>query len=444
MQVLARGIRRFLLRFLLFYWLCFTFPFPLALVGLPFQFIEPDAQPTWMKAAGEYYGSVYSWIYKKEGDACKWVGANILKVEVIVQSTGSGDTMRGYVGCLCATGIAATGALLWTAFVLFLPRWKPAWQPDAFLHRFVRVQVRFYLAAMLFGYGFAKVFPFQFAQPSSFRLTQQLGDMSPMGLLWTFMGFSTPYQMFTGSVEVLGGLLLLTRRTTLLGALITIVAMTQIFALNMSFDVPVKLYSFHYLLMALFLAAPELPRLFNVLILNRSVEAKPFTPMLGSIRFDRFAVVLRTLVVADMLYGQIHFSHKTWNSMYGGPPAPLTGRWDVVEVQIDKKDAGKNDPATWSWLDFSNKSLRLASLKPPAAVYRVTWNPDEKKLTLGKFADPTWSATFTYNFAESDKLKLQGSMDSKEITATLKPAPEKHYELMNRGFRWIQEVPYNR
>ena len=35
-------------------------------------------------------------------------------------------------------------------------------------------------------------------------------------------------------------------------------------------------------------------------------------------------------------------------------------------------------------------------------------------------------------------------MDGKEISATLKPAPEKSYELMNRGFHWIQELPYNR
>ena len=35
-------------------------------------------------------------------------------------------------------------------------------------------------------------------------------------------------------------------------------------------------------------------------------------------------------------------------------------------------------------------------------------------------------------------------MDGKAISATLKPAPEKHYELMTRGFHWIQEMPYNR
>ena len=136
--------------------------------------------------------------------------------------------------------------------MLLVQRRKPDWHPDRRLHGLVRVLVRFFLCEMLLGYGFAKVFPLQFAQPSSFRLAQQLGDMSPMGLLWTFMGYSPSYQMFTGAVEVLAGLLLTTRRTTLLGALVALAAMTHVFALNMCFDVPVKLYSFNYLMMAIF------------------------------------------------------------------------------------------------------------------------------------------------------------------------------------------------
>ncbi len=41
MQALAREIGRYCVRFVLFYWICFAFPFPLDLVGLPFQLVEP-------------------------------------------------------------------------------------------------------------------------------------------------------------------------------------------------------------------------------------------------------------------------------------------------------------------------------------------------------------------------------------------------------------------
>ncbi len=445
MQALARGISRYYFRFLHFYWICFVSPFPLDLVGLPLQFVEPDQQPAWMKVAGEKYGELYSWMTREKGDACTWVGDRILHVEVIIQPTGSGDTMCAYVGCLCAVVIAAAAAVLWSAIVLLLRRWKPDWHADAGLHAVIRVLVRFFLCEMLFGYGFAKVFPLQFAEPSSYRLAQRLGEMSPMGLLWTFMGFSPSYQIFTGAVEVLAGLLLTTRRTTLLGALLTLAAMTQVFALNMCFDVPVKLYSLNYLTMAMFLSAPELPRFIRVLVLGKAVEAKDFTPFLGNVKLDRLALGLRTLVVGAMLYGAIHSGYKRWSDLYAGPPAPVAGRWEVVSMEVEKKVPDRDDPMNWSSLDFSNrKTLRLAPAKPPTVAYRIAWNTAEKKLTLAKVREPAWSATFTYDLPEPDKLELQGSMDGKAVRATLKPAPEKRYELMNRGFRWIQELPYNR
>ncbi|HET6324765.1 MAG TPA: hypothetical protein VFG04_08700 [Planctomycetaceae bacterium] len=445
MQALVRVIGRYCLTFILFYWICFTFPFPLELVGLPFQFVKTENQPAWMKAAGEKYGEAYSWITDKENAACTSVGNRVLDVEAIIQPTGSGDTMRAYIGCLCAIVIAAVAALLWTAIVPLVQKWKPDSRPERFLHEFVRILVRFFLCEMLLGYGFAKVFPLQFPEASSVRLEQQLGEMSPMGLLWTFMGHSPKYQMFTGAVEVLAGLLLTVRRTTLLGALVTSVSMTHVFALNMCFDVPVKLYSFNYLLMSIFLVAPELPRLIRVLVLGKAVEARPFTPLFGHVPLERLAHVLRTLLVVAMVYGQIHGSLELWNDMYGSLPAPVLGRWDIVSMQVDQKKPGKDDPLNWSWLDFSNrKVLRVAGPKPRNAYYLLTWDPTEKKITLADFRKPEWTATFNYDLPQPDKLKLQGSMDGKAINATLKRTPAKQYELTTRGFHWIQELPYNR
>ena len=293
--------------------------------------------------------------------------------------------------------------------------------------------------------GLPKSFPLQFAQPSSSRLAQPLGDMSPMGLLWTFMGFSPSFQIFTGAIETLAGLLLTTRRTTLLGALVAVAAMTHIFALNMCFDVPVKLYSFNYLVMAVFLVAPELPRLMLVLVLGQAAEATPFTPLLGNVTLDRLALVLRTLLVVAMLYGQIRGTFKLWNDIYGGPPAPVTGRWELISMQVDNKEPDKDDPKNWRWIDFSSrKTARLTGPKPPNLTYKTAWDSENKKLTLAKFSTPDWSATFTYDLPAPDKLELQGTMDGKAISATLKAAPEKRYELMDRGFHWIQEMPHNR
>lgn len=445
MKLIADFIARLFLRFICFYWVCFVFPFPFDLVGLPFQLIEPEKQPAWMKPVTEYYGQAYSWIYTTKNDLCKKVAPYISDQPVIIQPTGSGDTMRNYVGCFCAAVIAAGLAIAWSIIMIILHLAGVPWKGDAWLHGTTRVIVRFFLIQMLFGYGFAKVFPMQFSPPSAFRLGQQLGDMSPMGLLWTMMGFSTSYQIFTGAVEVLAGMLLITRRTTFLGALVTIGAMTQIFALNMCFDVPVKLYSFHYLIMGIFLALPDMPRLLSVMVLGRPAEPKAYPPWLGNKWCDRFGMLFRLLLVGAMLYAQISFGYKMWSDRYAGPPAPVLGNWEKVTLQIDGKEPDPSDTLNWKNIDFSNKAMiRFTGPKPPMFVYKATWNTDEKKLVLGKFTTTAWSATFTYNLPAHDKLELEGNMDGKSIKATFKALPEKKYELTNRSFNWIQELPHNR
>ena len=123
MQALARESGRYCFRFFLFYWICFAFPFPLDLVELPLQLVDPQNRPVWMNAAGAKYSEAYLWINRIQNETCTWVGTRILRVEVIIQPTGSGDTMRAYVGCLCAVVIAAVAALLWTGVVLLVQRW---------------------------------------------------------------------------------------------------------------------------------------------------------------------------------------------------------------------------------------------------------------------------------------------------------------------------------
>lgn len=87
--------------------------------------------------------------------------------------------------------------------------------------------------------------------------------------------------------------------------------------------------------------------------------------------------------------------------------------------------------------------MRLFGPTMPALAYQLSWKPEEKGMTLKKFSNPAWSAQFTYEVPEPEKLVLKGKFDGKKIEATLKKAPDKQYQLMTRGFHWIQEQPYN-
>jgi hypothetical protein len=182
---------------------------------------------------------------------------NIDPAQVIPQSTGSGDTLLAYLR-LCATVISAAAVgTLWTILDLRRPHYIS-------LHGWLRVFARYALAFALFGYAFAKVFPTQFSSLQSQQLAESYGQSSPMRLLWSFMGFSTPYTIFGGCAELLPAVLLLFRRTALLGSSIAFAVMLNVVMLNFCYDVPVKLYSLNLLLLALFLTLPETQKLLHV------------------------------------------------------------------------------------------------------------------------------------------------------------------------------------
>jgi len=241
-----------------------------------------------------------------------WVGSQAFHVDITVRPNGSGDTTYNYVQVFSYLVLALAAALVWT----LLDRRRPAYER---LHEWLRVYVRFYLAMTMFSYGIVKVIQLQFPSPALDRLLQTFGTSSPMGLLWTFMGASALYTFFAGASEVLGGLLLTTRRTTLLGALVSIGVLTNVVMLNFSYDVPVKLFSSHLLAMAVFLAAPDLRRLAGLFLFNRPAVLPADRPLFARRWSHQGTLVLRTAAVSPRRTCAWRSSLRSATAMNGRP-----------------------------------------------------------------------------------------------------------------------------
>src|SRR5581483_937378 len=256
-----------------------------------------------------------------------WVAIHIFGVRGQVATyfpTGSGDTTLAYIQNLLFIVIAAAATFIWT----ILDRRRRDYRA---LHGWVRLLVRYTLAFTLFSYGFAKVFPLQF-QPARFaRLVEPYGEFSPMGVLWSFMGASTAYTIFAGAAEVTGGLLLLFRRTTTLGAMVSFGVLLNVALLNYCYDVPVKLYSTNLVLMALFLLAPDFRRLANVLVLNRPAPAAAIAePQFQNRKLRIAALAFCVLFVGYNLYDNISGGWQMYRESYLTPQRPpLYGLYDV-------------------------------------------------------------------------------------------------------------------
>lgn len=106
------------------------------------------------------------------------------------------------------------------------------------LHHILERVCRYYVCIFLLLYGVGKLAGGQFYRrgqlPEEVANTT-LGEALPFDLAWTFMGYSGAYVAFIGVSQVIGALLLLNRRTTLLGVTILIPIMLNIVVFDIIF-----------------------------------------------------------------------------------------------------------------------------------------------------------------------------------------------------------------
>jgi hypothetical protein len=99
------------------------------------------------------------------------------------------------------------------------------------LQNYAQQFVRIWLAFMIGGYGFAKVLKTQFQVPEHIK-DIPMGEQHPFWLTWYYFGFSREYALILAAVEIIGPILLLFRKTRLLGAVFLFPAMVNVLLIN--------------------------------------------------------------------------------------------------------------------------------------------------------------------------------------------------------------------
>lgn len=376
------------------------------------------------------------------GDFFIWVGKNILKSEgrLAYFPTGSGDTTMAYISLFVQTALAVLGTILWS----ILDRKRASYNK---LFYWFLVLVRIFLIFFLLTYGFSKIFKTQFPEPFLNRLIQPIGEMSPMGLAWTYMGHSAGFNLVVGFFEALGGFLLIPRRTQTLGALVASGVMLQVFLMNMFFDIPVKIFSFHLLIMALFIFSIDARRFINVFIYNKATRIYKFYNPIKDKLYHKiifwFKLVVTLVLVGFMSYNGYSRERGPYSDKREKPP--LYGIWEVDSFVINEKVHPPllTDSLRWRYL--------LIDYKDRATIHQM----DSKKKYVSFIPDSTLSRVTLYdgewkqddNFilkVEGDVMKLQGKLYGDTLKIKLTKKDLSKMELTGRGFHWVNEYPYNR
>lgn len=232
--------------------------------------------------------------------------------------------------------------------------------------------VALYLSLMLFQYGMVKVLATQFPRLWA-NLDTPPAELTPMRVAWQFFGYSRGYQQFLGWGEVLPAALLLFRRTRTLGAFIASVVMLNVLAVNIFFDVCVKIGSGTYLVLALLLLLQDADRLWRFFIGHRPAALRTLAPTAA--RFGRRGRlvyrglgVLFTLAVLGLTFMDVQDTRE-----YAAEQAavlPLTGVWETAR-------AARWTDGRWQPLAPADSAYPArAYFQAAQAVLRNTWRRD--------------------------------------------------------------------
>jgi uncharacterized membrane protein YphA (DoxX/SURF4 family) len=357
--------------------------------------------------------------------------------------TGSGDKTVDYLQAFCLLVISVAVTAVWSA----LDRRRTHYRG---LNKWFRVFLRFSLGSTMISYGMVKAMPMQMSAPGLTRLLEPFGNFSPMGVLWASIGASTGYEMFAGFMELAGGILLFIPWLATLGAVVTFANAVQIFTLNMTYDVPVKLFSFHLILMSLVLVAPEAARIADVLVLNRTAGPSTQPPLFSGRRAVIVAVVVQLVFGAYLVGMNYRTARQSWTQrLAGASKSPLYGIWNIETMKIDGHTRSPlvTDYARWRRVIFQGlTNVSFQRMDDTFAGYGAKVDMKDRTLTITTGGKDGPSSRFAIQQPDAEHLILDGEMDGHKIRMEARLFDRNNFLLISRGpqFNWIQERPFNR
>ena len=421
--------RKILFRFFFIYFILYTSPWDsLAIIpGISYLI--------------DLYNHAFEWAVIKANEHFFQV-FNIKHVKPVFN--GSGDTSFAWAANYFMLVVAGIGACIWS---LVNRKRKNYTQLNYLLCLFIRYS----LALIAFGYGINKVFALQMPFPMLSQLATPLGDLLPMRFSWLFIGYSAPYEIFSGCMEVLVAVLLLYRRTATLGVMIATAVFINVMMLNLCYDIPVKLYSINLVLLCFYLLVNEHRRIACFFILNKpaascSVYDYPLTRKW--LRVSRVIIKMAiVLLLGKSIYETIQFAgtYKVTKLQKDFKP----GIYDVTQYVVNRDTLPPLISDTIRWKDLIIENNGMGSINTSDTLFRKRYgrgyfifDVDSNQSTIQfKKTKEDGSNLFSlhYQVPDSSTIQLWGKKINDSIFVELKRST-RHFQLAEKQFHWLSEA----
>ena len=397
-----------------------------------------------------------------------WTGKHLFHIPYTIVSPYDGQhNDRTYVYLLYFTiaVVAVVGGIIWSA----LDRKRTNYQT---LYYWLTAFVRYYLAFTLFIFALEKFFKMQFPDLGFYTLTEPLGDMSPMSLAWAFFGYSYGYNVFMGIAES-AALLLLFRRTMTFGAILTLVTLGNVMAVNYNYDVHAKMYPTALFMMAFFLLLRDANRLIKFFFTGQAISL----PVIKAPVFKKRWMNISKTVFKFLLIGYFtifpikHYWQHRKNLDTPNTKSKISGVYDVDTFVVNSDTLSNENSFRWNQIVIGDRMVEAARLRGDSIAF-VYLSVDKKEIFVTE--DQTdlyekmqeihneqginvWDSKMDsiliakqiesrlgFELSDSTTIKLKGIIknDSVFIIAKRKPIDIKNFRLIKRGFHWINEASY--
>ncbi|MFN5371287.1 MAG: hypothetical protein ACK5B6_07470 [Bacteroidia bacterium] len=313
------------------------------------------------------------------------------------------------------------------------------------------ILVRYTLVYYAFSYGIIKVFSLQMPFPHESLLATPLGDLLPMRLSWAFFGYSPLFQSFSGIIELMVAGMLLFRATVPLGSLLALAVFTQVWMLNLSYDIPVKLFSAQLLLLSVYLVWLDRKRYLAFFFSNQSIEARTeIQPFEFWSRLRRWRIGIKALFMSTYVVFSVVQLFTFAQKVQAKPDFfPAGNGFYTLEMKISGNDTLRVIlPKSEAWSDLIIHRDGAGSVFPVDTHFRKAYGrayfnfeaDSAKGFVKFKQHSSDSLSVYEFRFAQPapQKLILTSQQDSNRLELHFRK-DDRFFQLTERQFHWLSE-----
>jgi hypothetical protein len=300
-----------------------------------------------------------------------------------------------------------------------------------------RVSSRYVLAGALFHSGMRMVLNLSGIRTGPVEWVTPLGEFSGAQFAGIWLGVSPTFQMLGGLVEILAGLLLLSRRTTTLGAMFALGCFANSLMMHLCFRPSPWATDAILLALSAFLVLLDWRMLIDLLILDRPTTPIAVEPAWETPQTRKFSKILKVVFVGSFVLvsslellrtAQDGKAHSEWSGVYlvasfSPTNADLRHRWRVVAIDryAERLTVRTMDGAGVTFQIQPDVQKRVPGPPMSHREHVAAIAAPEGRLTL--IAPDGSTSVLSYSRPDPGRLILEGAVDGLAMMADLRFTP---------------------